>query len=109
MTTKRTFSKRDGSMTFTADAYSYNGKIWRWCSNDAPVPLDAAKEYGVPVDVECQRQALDQHYTETIAAYRKSQSRMSAADKAEQRMEARAAHGPGVKLVNVFTGESYTT
>ena len=28
---------------------------------------------------------------------------------AEERFEARAAHGPGVELVNVITGEKYTT
>jgi hypothetical protein len=28
---------------------------------------------------------------------------------AEERAEARAAYGPGVELVNIFTGEHYTT
>ena len=49
-------------------------------------------------------------YTErTLAEYRQAQLQRTPEQVAEQRAEARAAHGPGVKLVNVFTGESYTT
>jgi hypothetical protein len=45
----------------------------------------------------------------TLAEYKQAQLRRTPEQIAEERAEARAAHGPGVKLVNVFTGESYTT
>ena len=49
-------------------------------------------------------------YTErTLAEYRVAQSNRTAEQIAEERYEARAAHGAGVELVNVFTGERYTT
>ena len=49
-------------------------------------------------------------YTErTLREYAEAQRNRTPEQIAEERAEARAAHGPGVKLVNVFTGESYIT
>ena len=49
-------------------------------------------------------------YTErTLREYAEAQRNRTPEQVAEERAEARAAHGPGVKLVNVFTGESYIT
>ena len=49
-------------------------------------------------------------YTEkTIAEYTTAQKNRTAEEIAEQRFEARAAMGPGVEMVNIFTGERYTT
>lgn len=49
-------------------------------------------------------------YTErTLAEYTNAQKNRTAEQIAEERAEARAAMGPGVKMVNMFTGERYTT
>ena len=49
-------------------------------------------------------------YTErTLAEYAVAQKNRTAEEIAEERFEARAAMGPGVKMVNIFTGEQYTT
>jgi hypothetical protein len=45
----------------------------------------------------------------TIASYRQAQARRTPEQIAEQRAEERAAFGPGVALVDVLTGETYTT
>ena len=42
-----------------------------------------------------------------IAEYVKAQANRSEEEIAEERFEARAAFGPGQKIVNVFTGESF--
>jgi hypothetical protein len=102
------FTKTEYGQLFTSQAYERDG-VWYWASNDRPCPLDAAKGYNIPVDEAKQRAALDAYYAKTVDEYRRLKSRQTAADKAEQRASARAAHGPGVKLVDVFTGESFTT
>ena len=49
-------------------------------------------------------------YTQrTLEEYRIAQQNRTPEQIAEERYEARAAHGPGVKLVNILTGETYTT
>jgi len=45
----------------------------------------------------------------TLAEYRVAQAQRTAEQIAEERWEARAAHGPGVEMVNIITGEKYTT
>ena len=49
-------------------------------------------------------------YTErTIAEYTAAQKNRTAEQILEEQFEARAAMGPGVEMVNIFTGERYTT
>ena len=49
-------------------------------------------------------------YTErTIAEYTNAQKNRTAEQILEEQFEARAAMGPGVKMVNIITGEQYTT
>jgi hypothetical protein len=49
-------------------------------------------------------------YTQkTLAEYTIAQKNRTAEQIAEERFEARAAMGPGVDMVNIFTGERYTT
>ena len=49
-------------------------------------------------------------YTQrTLAEYSLAQKNRTAEQIAEERFEARAAMGPGVEMVNIFTGERYTT
>ena len=44
-----------------------------------------------------------------IQKYKEAQAARTPEQIAEQQAEARAAHGPGVELVNVITGEKYIT
>ena len=53
--------------------------------------------------------ARDIHTTAFLKEYRTAQLNRSAEQIREERFEARAAMGPGVKMVNIFTGEQYTT
>lgn len=85
------------------------GQTWRWASNDRLVPVDAARDHGVPVDPVIHAAAVEAETTAFLESYRKAMKRRSPAAVAAERAEARAAHGPGVTLVNVVTGESYTT
>lgn len=98
------FYKSDADK-FGSTAYK-QGNVWRWWSNEAPVPLDAAREYGIPIDPAAQQVALDAYYSEVIAAYRESRK---GGPSAEERAEARAAHGSGVQLVDIITGRKFTT
>ena len=59
--------------------------------------------------VEITAQARDVYTERSIAEYIQAQKNRSAEQIAEERWEARAAHGPGVKMVNILTGERYTT
>lgn len=92
-----------------AEAYTDDGLVWRWASNDAPVPFDAADTYGIPIHRESQKLALQRYYDKVTADYRRAQSQRTPEQIAEERAMARAAHGPGRRIINVFTGEEFTT
>jgi hypothetical protein len=81
-------------------AYSDDGKVWRWQSNGAVVPLDAAKERGIPVDEAMQEAARSAEIRAFLAEYR----RLEQAPTAEEVSEMRAAFGAGTTVVNVITG-----
>ena len=53
--------------------------------------------------------ARDVHNTAFLKEYTIAQKNRSAEQIREERWEARAAMGPGVEMVNVVTGERYTT
>lgn len=53
--------------------------------------------------------ARDIHTTAFLAEYRIAQLNRTAEQIREERFEARAAMGPGVEMVNIVTGEKYTT
>ena len=55
------------------------------------------------------RIARDRYVQRTLAEYAVAQQNRTPEQIAEQRAEARAAMGPGVEMVNIFTGEKYTT
>lgn len=106
--TTRTFTHKDSPKgpVFTSDAYTDDGgRTWHWVSNDAVCPLDACQSYGIPCDPEAQAAARLEELSAFAAEYRARYRGPSP----EQRMEARAAHGPGVTLVNVITGDQWTT
>ena len=53
--------------------------------------------------------ARDIHTTAFLKEYTIAQKNRSAEQIREERFEARAAMGPGVEMVNIITGEKYTT
>ena len=88
---------------------------WLFDSGEFRPLMDDAMEQllqaGV-VDQECVEETARQRdvYTEkSIREYIEAQRNRSAEQRAEERFEARAAMGPGVEMVNIITGERYTT
>ena len=92
--------------------YTIKDGVITWNSNGNVPPKELvalAKYNGEDVDIaKCNAERDRQDY-EAIAAYRKRMANRTPEEMAEQRAEAHAAHGPGVELVNVLTGESFTT
>lgn len=90
------------------------GGVVRWNSNNQ-VPFedmltDFAEAGFIPfVTVGTSLEARDVDNKAFFAEYRKAQANRSEEQIREQRFEARAAMGPGVDMVNIFTGETYTT
>ena len=88
-----------------------------WIMKDGefrPLMSDAVAElhdagYISSITVEATRIARDRYTQRTLAEYAEAQRNRTAEEIAEQRAEARAAMGPGVDMVNIFTGEKYTT
>lgn len=99
----KTFTKIDlTGMEFRAEAYFENG-VWYWTSNGRSCPLDACERYSIPCDVRAQRDAVEEDLVAFIAEYKKRRP------SAEEKMEARAAFGTGVEVMNVITGDTYVT
>jgi hypothetical protein len=69
----------------------------------------AIKTFEPTVDVEASKAAREVDNARFIEQYIKGQASRTEEQLAEERFEARAAFGPGEKLVNVITGEvTYT-
>jgi hypothetical protein len=106
----RTFSKPSGTNwmpAFESEAYTDDGKVWRWASNDAVVPPDSAREYQIPVDPAAQQAARDAEVAAVVERYKKA--RENHVPSAEEQFEVRAAFGPGADVVDVFTGQRFRT
>ena len=88
-----------------------------WIMKDGefrPLMSDAVAElhdagYISSITVEATAIARDRYVQRTLAEYAEAQQNRTAEQIAEQRAEARAAMGPGVEMVNILTGETYTT
>ena len=88
-----------------------------WIMGDGefrPLMSDAVAElhdagYISSITVEATRIARDRYVQRTLAEYAEAQQNRTPEQIAEQRAEARAAMGPGVEMVNILTGEKYTT
>ena len=88
-----------------------------WIMSDGefrPLMSDAVAElhdagYISSITVEATAIARDRYTQRTLAEYAVAQQNRTPEQIAEQRAEARAAMGPGVDMVNIFTGEKYTT
>ena len=61
------------------------------------------------LDTERHNATRDADLDAFAAEYQRSQALRTPEEIAEQRAEARAAHGPGVELVNIFSGERLRT
>jgi len=91
-----------------------NCGVVRWDSNDR-VPFDDMlndfRDLGLidRADVLLSQDAREIDNEAFLAEYAEAQKNRSPEQIAEERYEARAAHGAGVKMVNLFTGEQYTT
>ena len=88
-----------------------------WIMGDGefrPLMSDAVAElhdagYISSITVEATAIARDRYVQRTLAEYAEAQRNRTPEQIAEQRAEARAAMGPGVEMVNILTGETYTT
>ena len=82
--------------------------VLRWQSNDRPVPMDImeASEWS---HIDSHRLTHNAEQAASIAEYIESRKHISDDQRAEEAFERRAAFGPGEDVVDVFTGERYTT
>ena len=86
----------------------------RWSSNGRCLPADCVRDL---VDANLITEATAERTTdmreieliEFFAEYRAAQKNRSAEQIREERMMARGAMGAGVQMVDVITGERYTT
>jgi len=101
----------ESGRTSTYEAYSNDEvchTVLRWESNDRCVPMDIM-EASDWFHIDSHRQTLNTEQAESIAAYIESRKHISDEQRAEEAFERRAAFGPGEEIVNVLTGERYTT
>lgn len=94
-----------------AGAYLKDGVVF-WKSNDRSPFEDMLTDFMeagfiTEENVTATVAAKKQQDREAIAAYIKAQANRSDEQIAEERAMARAAFGPGEKIVNVLTGETY--
>jgi hypothetical protein len=82
--------------------------VLRWQSNDRPVPMDImeASEWS---HIDSHRRTHNAEQAASIVEYIESRKHISDEQRAEEAFERRAAFGPGEDVVNIFTGERYTT
>ena len=100
----------EGEVKFVDGAVGWRmkGGEFRPLMSDAVAELHDAG-YISSITVEATRIARERYVQRTLAEYAEAQRNRTAEEIAEQRAEARAAMGPGVDMVNIFTGEKYTT
>lgn len=84
------------------------GGVRRWPSTGRAIPPHVYRDAGLEAP-EAQTAAYEEETAAFLREYREAQADRSPEERAEQEAEARAAHGPGVTLVNVITGEKVTT
>jgi len=86
----------------------------RWSSNGRCLPADCVADLVAAnlITVATAERTTDMREIETLeffAEYRAAQANRSAEQIREERMMARGAMGAGVDMVNIITGERYTT
>lgn len=93
------------NMTDEAKSYSDENGVRRWRSNDRAIPYWVFQE-AFCVCPAVQRETYERESQEFLESYRKNQP---VEPSGEERFEALAAHGPGVQIVDIFTGRVWTT
>ena len=86
--------------------------VIRWHVNNQVPPADCvalAAHVGLSVDVAKCDTARSADLDAFLVSYRAAQMQRTPEQIAEEQAMARGAHGPGVELVNVLTGESFRT
>tara|TARA_R110002073_G_scaffold135159_6_gene283197 strand:+ start:973 stop:1257 length:285 start_codon:yes stop_codon:yes gene_type:complete len=84
--------------------------IIRWVSNDQVPPADIIAEMGFcRATVANLNAARTEDLRVFLLARSEARANISKEQLAEERFEQRAAFGPGVKLVDIFTGEETIT
>ncbi len=93
----------DNRSKIVTDSYVDGQGVYRWFSNDAPVPLDFFRN-GYMVAPVGQSEAISASVRSAISSYR--QFRAENGYSAEERFEMRAAMGGETdRVVDIFTGE----
>jgi hypothetical protein len=88
-----------------------NGVV-RWKSNSQVPPDDVLEVWtdaGLVFDREASVRQREVDMLEFLGQYRKNQANRSPEQIAEEQFELRVTFGPGVKVVNVITGEAHET
>lgn len=84
--------------------------VYRLHSNGRVPPTEIIEQLGLsPDDILRHDAARHTEQEAIIARYIRSRANYLSDQIADDRARARAEHGPGVALVNLLTGESYTT
>ena len=104
----------EAKKSFARQDFRIENDVLIWNSNDRH-PMDDLMsrwlELGLVTDVQffATEVARDEQNAMFIEEYKLNQANRSAEQIAEQRFEARAAMGPNVDMVNIFTGEKWNT
>jgi hypothetical protein len=85
-----------------------HGLVFKWKESGNVVPPDCL-ERALVAQPPGQEAARTEEREEAFKRYRQQQADRSQAEKEAQRQDARAAHGEGTDMVNVVTGERWTT
>lgn len=96
---------------FASHAVVIDGVV-TWKSNGQVPPkemLDFWKYLGYDFDYQKSIEVQESQISMALQEYRERQNHLSSEDKALQIHEARAAVGPGVKMIDVITGRTFTT
>lgn len=94
------------------EAYTITDGVMRWNSNGRVVPTEwyeFAAYLGYPVDVEACDDTSRDELVAFLSGYKEAQAARTPEQIAEEQFEARAALGPDQTVVNILTGERYTT
>mgnify|MGYP003348563254 CR=1 FL=1 len=106
----KTYKVKNTENNFSKDSeVRFDGKVYRWTTNDRVPPADAIVSYGIDKLPNFSKEAHDEtRSTETqafLANYRKQMENWEPS--AEERYEMRAAYGSGSTVVNMITGKKY--
>ena len=98
----------DASVAKMTDVEGNETMVWETSGNAVPMDIMAGSDWHES-RIEAHRRGKDIMTSRFIAQYREAQANRTPEQIEEERFEARAAMGPGVKMTNIFTGERWTT